>query len=263
MTAYTTEFFDRHREWSFQSAKQVVPLVTELVQPASVVDVGCGDGTWLQIFMEQGVQDTLGIDGDYVGSASLQIPSNCFVSHDLTKPLLSAVTRTFDLVVSLEVGEHLPADDAEGFVSTLTSLGPIVLFSAAAPNQGGTEHVNEQWPEYWASLFKQHGYVVVDCIRRRIWKDQRVQWWYRQNILLFVRHGHHAKSGALQQEIDNRDDSMLSIIHPDAYDFKQQEVEHWHRAFENPPLRKALASLPAAVGRTVSKRFLRPAQPSP
>ena len=55
----------------------------------------------------------------------------------------------FDLVVSLEVAEHLPKECADIFVDSLVRLGPIILFSAAIPQAGGTCHINEQWPEYW------------------------------------------------------------------------------------------------------------------
>ena len=54
------------------------------------------------------------------------------------------------------------------------------------PYQGGTGHVNEQWPNYWIEQFAQRGYIAVDYIRKRIWDDEAIPWWYRQNILLFV-----------------------------------------------------------------------------
>jgi hypothetical protein len=95
--------------------------------------------------------------------------------------------REFDLVLSLEVAEHLPEESAAGFSQSLARLGPIVLFSAAAPQQGGTGHLNEQWPSYWVRHFAQNGFTVVDCLRDRIWRDERIEWRYRQNLLLFVR----------------------------------------------------------------------------
>jgi hypothetical protein len=63
----------------------------------------------------------------------------------------------------------------------------VVLFSAAIPHQGGTAHLNEQWQAYWAAFFAQHGYVAVDCIRPRIYGNAKVEWWYRQNILIYCR----------------------------------------------------------------------------
>src|SRR4029077_19644174 len=111
---------------------------------------------------EWGARDILGLDGDYVSREKLAIPAQNFMAMDLTGPI--SVERTFDLVVSLEVAEHLPADCSSGFVDALTRLGPVVLFSAAAPYQGGAQHVNEQWPEYWAKLFSRKGYLPVDCL---------------------------------------------------------------------------------------------------
>lgn len=98
--------------------------------------------------------------------------------HDLTTSLKS--DRLFDLVMSLEVAEHLDAKYAETFVDSLTNFGPVILFSAAVPFQGGEHHVNEQWPSYWEELFAKKGYVAVDAIRKHIWQNPEVEWWYAQ-----------------------------------------------------------------------------------
>jgi len=189
----------------------IVPLVIELLRPRRVVDVGCGDGTWLSIFEENGVEDILGIDGAYA-KKSLRIPETQFLAADLEQPL--RLRRQFDLVVSLEVAEHLPADSAETFVGSLTSLGQFVLFSAAAPFQGGTGHLNEQWPDYWAELFGKKGYVAVDCIRKKVWKNDRVEWWYAQNMLLFARRDCLESYPALSKAFERTNTKNLSIIHP-------------------------------------------------
>ena len=67
------------------------------------------------------------------------------------------MNRKFDLVLSLEVAEHLPSECAEAFVESLVNLGPVILFSAAIPYQGGENHVNEQWPEYWVGVLSGEG----------------------------------------------------------------------------------------------------------
>ena len=70
----------------------------------------------------------------------------------------------------LEVAEHIPPECADIFVESLTwGLAPVIMFSAAVPGQGGTLHLNEQWPAYWASKFAQHGYVLIDCLRPQLW----------------------------------------------------------------------------------------------
>jgi SAM-dependent methyltransferase len=185
MKAYSDEFFDRHLEGSRRSALLVVPMIMDLVRPRRVVDVGCGRGTWLAAFRDYGAKEILGIDGDYVDPDRLEIAQHEFLACDLSRPLV--LDRQFDLAVCLEVAEHLPEESADSVVALLTSLAPVVLFSAAVPSQGGTHHVNEQWPDYWATRFEDRGYKMCDLIRDRIWDSPEVEWWYAQNIFLFSR----------------------------------------------------------------------------
>jgi len=118
-----------------KSAEIVVPIVLDLIKPKSVVDVGCGRGEWLYVFQRQGISDILGIDGEWVDKNKLLIPKESFLTSTLEHPL--RINRTFDLVVSLEIAEHLPEKSAEMFIETLTTLGPVILFPAAIPLQGG------------------------------------------------------------------------------------------------------------------------------
>jgi SAM-dependent methyltransferase len=166
------------------SAQHVVPLVSSLIHPSSVVDVGCGSGAWLDVFRKHGAGRILGLDGHNVNPAWLCIPEGCFRAVDLSRPFQLA--ESFDLAISLEVAEHLPKHSAAGFIQSLARLAPVILFSAAVPLQGGTHHVNEQWPAYWRDLFEKNGYRTLDLIRRDIWTRPEIQFWYRQNIFLFV-----------------------------------------------------------------------------
>jgi SAM-dependent methyltransferase len=215
MRSYTKEFYQSQRAGSRRSAEAIVPLVLALVKPWSVIDVGCGLGTWLSIFEEFGVKDVFGIDGDHVDRSMLQISPERFAAFDLRKPI--QIDRRFDLVVSLEVAEHLPKDCAKTFVDSLTKLGPVILFSAAIPFQGGTSHLNEQWPDYWANYFNENGYEAVDCFRKKVWQDDNVEWWYAQNILLFSKKDYLASNPLLKEEFENTHPSQLSIVHPRKY----------------------------------------------
>lgn len=162
---YDEKFYRIQQIGSKTSAKEIVPLVVDLIQPKSVIDVGCGVGTWLSVFMDHGIKDVLGIDGTWVDKKMLLIPENCYLSHDLKRPI--NISRSFDLVLSLEVAEHLPKEYSRLFIKSLVSLGPLVLFSAAIPSQGGKNHLNEQWQEYWVDLFMKENYAVIDAIRRK------------------------------------------------------------------------------------------------
>ena len=209
---YTREFYASHEAGARSSAGVVVPMVMELLSPRSVVDVGCGTGVWARAFRDQGVEDVVGIDGGHLDPSILEIPSEGFLPLDLSEPF--RLDRRFDLVVCLEVAEHLPEPSAGGFVASLVGLGDVVLFSAAIPHQGGTDHLNEQWAEYWAERFAGHGYVAVDRLRRRVWGDPRVEWWYQQNLLLFV---DERRLPELPQLARSAAPRMLSVVHPHRY----------------------------------------------
>lgn len=190
---YNRKFYKVHQDRSEQSADIVVPVLLSVFPARSVVDVGCGVGAWLRAFERHGLTEYLGYDGDYVPADMLQIPRERFRAADLRQ--ISELGRRFDIACSLEVAEHLPKDSAERFVALLVKAAPVVLFSAAVPNQGGHGHVNERWQSYWCELFSHHGYAAIDCIRPAIFDDPQVAWWYRQNILVYCDSEHWPRTG--------------------------------------------------------------------
>lgn len=198
---YDPGFYDTITDGSVDSARVVVPLVLDLLDPSTVVDVGAGRGAWSSVFAEHGCKVTA-VDGDYVTDPLLPV-----IPRDLSEPL--DLDGTWDLAVSLEVAEHLPESRAEGFVADLCSLSDAVLFSAAIPGQGGVGHVNEQPPAYWAELFERQGYAVTGALRWRIWGDARVENWYRQNLLLCLR-----DPARLAHLFDGPEAAPLHVVHP-------------------------------------------------
>ena len=126
------------------SPAEIVPVIYKLFQPKSVVDIGCGIGTFLHCFKKEGVNHILGVDGEWVNKKLLHryINSDEFLLADLEESL--KLDTQFDLVLSLEVAEHLKKESADIFVQNLISAGKLILFSAAIPQQGGQNHINEQ-----------------------------------------------------------------------------------------------------------------------
>jgi SAM-dependent methyltransferase len=245
---YSADFFRTQAPRARRSADAVVPLLMELIGPACVVDVGCATGAWLAAFRAHGVAEVLGIDGPWVDAAQLQIPRSRVVCYDLERGV--PLRRTFDLAVSVEVAEHLDGRHADAFVASLTDLAPVVLFSAAIPGQQGVGHVHLRWPDYWVDRFGARGYVVIDAVRPRIWQDERVDWVYRQNCLVFVRRDRLAAYPALAQERRESDLSRLAVVHPAHYRLLlDTHVSRWSP-------RRLLGSLPDAVWGALRYRFL-------
>ncbi|MDR2814817.1 MAG: class I SAM-dependent methyltransferase [Prevotellaceae bacterium] len=186
MNYYNDRFYLNQSNGSYNSAKVVLEKTLKMLPKIdSAVDFGCGIGTWLAALQEIGVKEIKGYDGSWVDRKMLMIPTECFTEVDLNKEIF--VGKKYDLAISVEVAEHLYPNSAELFIKSLVKSADVILFSAAIPFQGGTNHINEQWPEYWNKIFNKNGYIAMDLLREQIWNETTIEWWYRQNIMLFVK----------------------------------------------------------------------------
>ena len=197
----------------------IVPEIMKLLNPKSVVDFGCGLGTFLCAFKKNGVVDVLGLDGAWVNKALLYkyINPDEFVETNLEKEI--KFNKKYDLVVSLEVAEHLSADSADIFVKNLVNSGNTILFSAAVPNQGGQNHINEQWLTYWEEKFLKYGFIIYDVIRPILWNYSEIFPWYKQNMVLLA-----PKGLKFNLDVISVPDSMRNIIHYDLFNLKTADV---------------------------------------
>jgi SAM-dependent methyltransferase len=170
-------------------------------RPDSLLDVGCGTGTWLKAADQLGVLDVHGIDG--IDACPSEYSRTRFSKRDLTRPF--RLGRRYDVVLCLEVAEHLEEAYANVLIQSLVAHAPKVIFSAACPGQSGQHHVNCQWPDYWQSLFNKEGFACDDAIRWSIWGDPRIRPWYRQNMFAAM----HAPALA------GREPRIVPVVHPD------------------------------------------------
>jgi SAM-dependent methyltransferase len=243
--SYSPDFFRAHAPAATDSARQMLPVLLELTLARSIVDVGCGVGAWLKVARELGVSDVRGVDGPWVKTEELLIPREMFEQVDLAKPF--ATGRRYDLAMSLEVGEHLPESSAAGFVDSITKLTPLVAFSAAIPQQGGTGHVNEQWPGYWAALFAARGYQAIDCVRERVWEDGSVAWWYAQNTIVYGTDEAVARLPQLRQAMARQGGTKepRALVHPGCFVAK---------ATQPVGLKRMIREFPGALAAAVKAR---------
>lgn len=197
--------FQQH---NLNAPEAIVPFLIEKFNPKSVVDVGCGLGTFLHVFQNYGVVEVLGIDGSWVDKSKLFISEKNFLEKNIEKKI--SIKNRFDLVLCLEVAEHLKEESADILVDNLTSFGNIIIFSAAIKNQGGQNHINEQPFEYWINKFKNKGFVFYDVFRNYFWNNSSVNWWYRQNMFLVL---HQYINISLFFPLFS-DNEILEYVHP-------------------------------------------------
>jgi hypothetical protein len=184
---YTEAFFAERAERANRDAQMMVPDIVAAIgkAPGRVIDFGCGDGAMLRHFAGMGSTSLIGVDAHGPDEWSRQT-GGVHVRADLTAPV--DLHAEADLVVCLEVAEHLPEASADTLVETLIRHGKRIVFSAAPPGQGGTDHINEQPLVYWQEKFARHGYEFQDLFRHRLCPD--ISPWYRANTWL-VAHSDH------------------------------------------------------------------------
>jgi hypothetical protein len=183
--------------------------------PNSLLDIGCGTGTWLRAALDYGVGEVMGVDGVRLPQDQLLIPSACIHLMDLRTSI--NLNRTFSVVFCFEVAEHLEIQYAGVLLDTLTRHSDHIFFSAACPNQMGQHHVNCQWPGWWQEKFNERGYVCDDAIRWQLWDQRKIEPWYRQNMFL-------AKKDTLLAGTERR---LSAVIHPDMLPYVKPAGEVW------------------------------------
>jgi cyclopropane fatty-acyl-phospholipid synthase-like methyltransferase len=232
---YNQEFYRDITDASIQSAKEVLGILYSCYQPKSVVDVGCGRGAWLQVAERLGSEKLVGFDGMWVESGSLLSNKIDFHTVDLERPV--TVDGKYDLCISVEVAEHISQNRARPFIDMLCELSDVVLFSGAIPHQGGTHHVNEQWPSYWANMFWANGYIAFDVFRGRLWENGQVDWWFRQNAFLYVNSRCKIIDMSRLQRLEKK---LLDVVHPQNYEGK---IRGFKKAIQEPSLMFCLSLL--------------------
>lgn len=185
---YDSEYYSTEaRKASLDSAPVIAETIFRELKPERVIDVGCGTGDVLLALRKHGCT----VKGLERSAAALKVcherglPVTAF---DLEDDTISDDAK-YDVVVSMEVAEHLPERIADRYVALLARLGTTIIFTAAPPGQGGTDHINEQPPEYWHAKFAQHGFVH-DAERTEHWQREwresgKVARWYHLNLMSF------------------------------------------------------------------------------
>lgn len=223
MTTYSDDFYSTMEKGSLESAQEIVPLLVSLYNPKSVVDVGCGTGSFANEFLNMGIAEVIGYEGKWMEAVATLLPKDRYIFQDLTEPVTPS--RTYDLCVCLEVAEHIDAVDAPVLIELLTTLSTRIVFSAAIPNQGGNHHVNEQWPLYWSKLFLEKGFYLERDPRLELWNNDNIAACYRQNLLIFSSH------------VGNSGSHPLALVHPDAWieAMKIRKIPLWIVAVQKLP----------------------------
>lgn len=147
----------------------------------TLLDLGCGDGQYVRAFESQGMTTTC-CDGNPLTADITN--GKCFVAN-LAHPL--DLQQTFQCVLSLEVGEHIPQAFESTFIDNVVRHAErFIILSWAVPQQGGHGHFNEQPNEYIAARLAAYGFGRDEELEARL-RHSATQWWFKNTLMVFVR----------------------------------------------------------------------------
>jgi hypothetical protein len=182
---YGTEYF---QEQIFESDyASIAALISKIYRPAKVIEFGCGPG---HLTRELG---KLNIAVDAIDGFSDPdlggYPNITFSKIDLNDAQQLGdylKGKSYDLAVCTEVAEHLDPASSEHLIKYLTASAPVVVFSAAVPEQNGHGHINCRPRELWHDLFSKHNFQLADSLREQLRSNSHLAMWYKLNIVDYV-----------------------------------------------------------------------------
>ena len=256
---YHPRYHDEKAEPARRAAERILPIVLSLVDATSIVDVGCGPGSWLHVARRLGVSELTGIEGEWAAEWFPHEPTTAdpfeLIYANLEDEL--RLPGVFDLAICIEVIEHLSPIRGESFIAELCRCAPHVLFGAALPGQRGPNHLNTQWPSYWAACFATHGFRPLDVVRARVWGDDDLLVHYRQNPIMFVREDVYDVAAVRTAALAPLPVAALDVVHPSLFMRRSNEL----RAATAPLGLRRRAQIAAGIPRAVVQR-LRPRRAS-
>lgn len=159
---YNDDFFAWHLKYARDYSIKTMDWYIQEYKPTSVIDFGCGIGSYLESAYNNGIKNIRGYDIGWQ-EAKKYCPQELhkYISEkDCTQPINE---KTYDCVITFETIEHIEPSGTDTFIENLvnaTAPKGKILFTGAPPEQDGCGHINCRTKEEWESLFVKHKFYV-------------------------------------------------------------------------------------------------------
>lgn len=186
---YNSVIFDEFAMFAANAAPGFASCVKAVFPEAqSLIDIGCGTGHFVHSLIAAGV-DARGYEHSSHARRFAKTRLGIDVSPLDLENAAGHDIRKADVVMSLEVAEHLTPRLGDRLIDLMVSVAPVAIFSAAPPGQGGTGHINERPKEYWRREFARRGFAfdtrlsahLGDLCRERVLGSP----WIAKNLMVF------------------------------------------------------------------------------
>ncbi len=186
---YNDKYYERHfaqyRKWE----NKIGEYLYEELKPNSVLDLGCGVGSYLEGFLNAGCKNLLGIELSFsdVEKYIVEDIRSHIIEGDVTTSL--NLNRKFDCVISFEVGEHIAPYGTEKFIDNLILCSDrYIILTAAPPGQRGTGHINLRSKDFWIESIVSKGFLYREDLVEKYrvkWKEFNVEKYILNNLMVF------------------------------------------------------------------------------
>ncbi len=146
--------YKRTPEW-LQFYAKIAEAIVRQIGPHTVLDAGCAYGFIVEALRDRGIE-AFGID---ISEYAIQNVREDIRPHVHVASLLDPLPQRYDLIVCIEVLEHLTAIEGEQAVENLCKASDDVLFCSTPEDYREVTHLNVRPPDYWSTLFALHGFV--------------------------------------------------------------------------------------------------------
>lgn len=163
-------------------ANNIADWIKEVVSPKKVIDIGCGPGTYVYSMRNKGL-NSFGYDLDE------RVDGKKF----LTRKSIFDIEDNADMLICMEVAEHIPAQFSQKIVDKLVGMldnAGILLFTAGHIGQGGVDHINCRPKEYWEHLFTKKSLIRCPTLENQLQlyiKRSNYMGWLLTNFMIFYK----------------------------------------------------------------------------
>lgn len=179
---YDADFYESHTKYYEKGIPNFVSFLNENVEFESFADLGCGSGAFCAPF--QATKDVLGVDFSVGAEKFNYLDPKNYLSADLSKPL--NLNRTYDLVMSLEVWEHLLPECEQGYLDNIFALKPkTLIISCAPPGQWGRHHYTPRTGEEVVKIVSSRGYSLNQGLTEKFRTIKKLAGFYKKNTHVF------------------------------------------------------------------------------
>ena len=169
----------RHR-YDSSLAEGIIAIFKEV---KSIADLGCGRGDYCKYLKECGIPLVHGYEGTQ-NIHKIAVYDDIMIL-DLTKRRW--VEIFYELVLVLEVGEHIPKKYEKVFIDNVCEFTKkFLILSWGIPGQGGAGHFNEQPNDYVISEFEKRG-LRLEKKKTKFLREAASLRWFKNTVMVFRR----------------------------------------------------------------------------